>query len=80
LQRRSDDLLNIVEMMLPGTGYACLTRAQKSIDKFRTRLNLGKTETELIALIDNLVYQSNGNWRTGKYDYFQYKSNGICYF
>jgi phosphatidylinositol 4-kinase len=79
VQKRSDDLVNLVEMMKSGTNYACLVNPEKALRKIRKRIHFGTTESELMEVVDNIVGRSNGNWRTEKYDYFQYKSNGICY-
>ena len=79
IRKEMDYVINLVELMLPGTGYSCLIKPKKAVDAMKQRFVQTIGEQEVIQLIDNLVKTAHNNWRTKKYDYFQNYSNGICY-
>lgn len=48
-----------------------------TINKFVERLNGNKSETELVQVVEELIYNSIFNWRTVQYDNFQKFTNDI---
>jgi hypothetical protein len=48
-----------------------------TITKFVERLNGNKSETELVQVVEELIYNSIFNWRTVQYDNFQKFTNDI---
>lgn len=77
VRKHADQLCLLVEMMSPGNNLPCLKDFQRAVDELRARLQLAKTDEKCISFIDSLVYASQENWRTKKYDEFQYLTNGI---
>lgn len=49
-----------------------------TINKFVERLNGNRSETELVQVVEELIYNSIFNWRTVQYDNFQKFTNDIC--
>eukprot|EP01128_Nolandella_sp_AFSM9_P013031 TRINITY_DN990_c0_g1_i2.p1 TRINITY_DN990_c0_g1~~TRINITY_DN990_c0_g1_i2.p1 ORF type:complete len:586 (+),score=119.02 TRINITY_DN990_c0_g1_i2:1391-3148(+) len=79
LRKHHHKILFLVEAMKHcGNGaLACFAAADDALDGLRERFQLDKSEDELIAVVDDLVSQSMGNWSTGVYDRFQTWQNGI---
>ena len=77
VRKHAENLSIILEMMGPGEKLPCLRDFGRAVMEFRERLQLAKTDEKCIAFIDGLVYEAQNNWRTKKYDEFQYLSNGI---
>ena len=47
------------------------------VNGFVGRFYLNKSDYEYHELVDQLIYDSVGNWRTYQYDLFQQLTNGI---
>ena len=47
------------------------------VNRFIERLNINKSEVELVQVVDELIYNSIYNWRTIQYDNFQKFTNDI---
>jgi hypothetical protein len=47
------------------------------VNGFVGRFHLNKSDYEYHELVDQLIYDSVGNWRTYQYDLFQQLTNGI---
>ncbi len=77
LRKHAEDCVLMLEMMLPGERMACLQDSSKAVREFRERFHTTKTDEQCINLVDSLVNNSVGNWRTVKYDSFQRITNGI---
>lgn len=77
LRKHAEECVLMVEMMLPGERMACLQDSAKAVRELRERFHTTKTDEQCINLVDSLVNNSVGNWRTVKYDSFQRITNGI---
>ena len=44
---------------------------------FKERFHFEKSEMDYITVVNDLVKDARGNWRTTQYDYFQKLTNGI---
>ena len=47
------------------------------VNGFIERFHLKNNDEEYYELVDQLIYESVGNWRTYQYDLFQHLTNGI---
>lgn len=77
VRKHANALLMILEAMGENTNLACLQEYQVAVDGLKHRLQLNLTDEKCFIFIEELVYLSLGNWRTMKYDDFQYLTNGI---
>ena len=77
IRKHADALCLLLEMMGPESNLPCLRDYDRAVSDLRERMQLPKTDEKCLAFIDSLVYYSQNNWRTTKYDEFQYLSNGI---
>lgn len=77
VRKYASELTLILEMIGPESNLPCLRDFNKAVMEFKDRLQLTKTDEKCITFVESLVYNSQNNWRTAKYDEFQYLSNGI---
>ena len=77
LRKHANSLLVTLQAMGRASGLSCLLDFDEAVDGFKERLQLGLTDEKAMAYVEGLVYESQNNWRTAKYDDFQYLSNGI---
>ncbi|OMJ81186.1 hypothetical protein SteCoe_18412 [Stentor coeruleus] len=79
LRDNSRELSLLLTMMYPGENLPCFYNKDKAVIEFRERLLLGKNELECTERVEYLIDNAADNWRTNKYDQFQYTSNKILY-
>jgi len=74
-----DRITGLVEMMLQSdTKLPCLVAGgTKVIEDMKQRFVLGYTDRECEEHIAGLIRESVNNWRTMKYDQYQFLTNGI---
>ena len=77
LRKHANTLLVTLQAMGRASGLSCLQDFDEAVDGFKDRLQLGLTDEKSMVYVEGLVYESQNNWRTAKYDDFQYLSNGI---
>jgi len=77
IRRHYDKIRLLIEMLLPGTQLGCFFRREAVIKELEERLKLELSTRDCVAFAIDLIRQSTGNWRTEKYDSFQYYFNGI---
>jgi len=78
-RKYSDRIIGLVEMMIQsGTKLPCLV-GHRVLEDLKDRFVLGFTERECEDHINNLITQSANNWRTQKYDQYQFVTNGILH-
>ena len=72
-------LCKIIEIMSHGSTMPCFDKkdVKKIIDNFRERFFESKSDEEIIKIVDDLIYKSNDNFWTNKYDLFQQVTNNI---
>lgn len=72
----TEQLVDIVRPML-GSGLPCFK--PETMDHFRDRFVLDKSETEAADFMRDLIKKSRGSYSTKGYDQFQLMTNGIPY-
>ena len=77
LRKHANELLVTLKAMGRSGGLSCLQDFDAAVEGVKDRLQLGLTDEKCMVFVDQLVYESQNNWRTAKYDDFQYLSNGI---
>lgn len=77
LRKHSNELIVALEAMGKYSGLSCLTDFDLALNGFKERMQLNLTDEKCLLHIEALVYESQNNWRTLKYDDFQYLTNGI---
>lgn len=77
LRKHADELLLILKMMGPENNLPCLREFDRAENELRKRLKLAYTDEKCFQFIEDLVNAAQNNWRTLKYDDFQYLTNGI---
>ena len=77
MRKHANALIMVLEAMGNTCILGCLQNYDLALEGFRERLQLNLTDAKCMTYIDDLIYQSLGNWRTSKYDDFQYLTNGI---
>ena len=72
-------LCKIIEIMSHGSTMPCFDKkdVKKIIDCFRERFHEMKNEDEIKKIVDEMIYKSNDNFWTNKYDLFQQVTNNI---
>lgn len=76
--KRMDEIINLVEMLLPGTNYPCFEGdGRNTVIMLRERFRKRLSEVEYAKWCRQLVDDSIDNWRTRQYDNFQRITNGI---
>ena len=78
-KKHVETFVKIVEIMSHGSKMPCFDK--KDIDvviqKLRERFYEKESDRNFPKIVDDLVYKSNDNFWTNKYDYFQKVTNGI---
>jgi phosphatidylinositol 4-kinase len=77
VRKHANALVMILEAIGENSNLPCLADFQVALDGFKNRLQLNLTDEKCLLFIDELVAASLANWRTMKYDDFQYLTNGI---
>jgi phosphatidylinositol 4-kinase len=77
VRKHVNNFMVTVSAMGADSGMECLGNFEEAVEGIKDRLQLGLTDEKCMAFIEDLVYQSTNNWRTDKYDDFQYLTNGI---
>ncbi|KAI9668133.1 MAG: phosphatidylinositol-4- kinase [Bathelium mastoideum] len=75
-RQHAEKLIQVVVVMLD-SGLPCFK--PETIDRFRERFVLEKTEREAAEFMKELCRKSYGDYSTRVYDQFQYMTNGIPY-
>ena len=74
LQENAEKIIILVEMMLNGqSDLPCFIGGRNLIKELKERLFPGMRRLSAVDAqqhVDNLIYQSNNNWRTNCYDKF----------
>ena len=72
-------LCKIIEIMSHGSTMPCFDKkdVKKIIDCFRERFYEKKNDEEIKKIVDEMIYKSNDNFWTNKYDLFQQVTNNI---
>ena len=72
-------LCKIIEIMSHGSTMPCFDKkdVKKIIDFFRERFHEMKNVDEIKKIVDEMIYKSNDNFWTNKYDLFQQVTNNI---
>ena len=79
LRKHQDSLVKIIEITSFTTGIQCFKDTNQNsilINSFKDRFLFGKSEKELISIVDKWIENSYNNWRTTYYDKYQYYTNG----
>lgn len=79
LRKHQESLVKIVEITSSISGINCFKDSYQNtilINTFKERFLFGKTEKELITIVDKWIEHSYNNWRTNYYDKYQYYTNG----
>ena len=78
-KKHVDIFIKIVEIMSHGSKMPCFDKKDIKIiiQKLRERFYEKESDRNFPKIIDELVYKSNDNFWTNKYDYFQKVTNGI---
>lgn len=80
VRKYADRIIGLVEMISQtDCKLPCLTGGKKVIEELRERFALGLTDKEIEDHLHGLIDQSINNWRTQKYDQYQYITNGILF-
>jgi len=80
VRKFSDRIIGLVEMMLQTDAkLPCFVGGPKILDDLKDRFVLGQTDKEVDDHINSLLNQSINNWRTQKYDQYQFLTNGILH-
>lgn len=84
LQEHADKIIILVEMMMLGQkDLPCFQDGEQTVSKLKERFFPTKkmmTETEAKRYTEDLILQSENNWRTNLYDKVQYCCQGIVWF
>jgi len=79
IRKYYDRITGLVELMLQtATKLPCLV-GPRVLEELKERFVLGFTDRECEEHVKNLITQSANNWRTQKYDQYQFLTNGILY-
>mmetsp|Transcript_3344 Transcript_3344/g.10191 ORF Transcript_3344/g.10191 Transcript_3344/m.10191 type:complete len:766 (+) Transcript_3344:232-2529(+) len=76
-RKHHDIFMTLVEIMVDGTRMPCMKGGKSLVVALRKRFFLGIPEKEATSKINALIDESCNNWRTDKYDKYQYMTNGI---
>ena len=79
MKRHIDEIIVPIEIMYQNSKMPCFRGGQNIFSEIRERFSTkyNVTDTEFQEIVDKLVYNSYGSWRTTQYDRFQRYSNGI---
>lgn len=77
IRKHDKELILILQMMGPGNNLPCLVEFDRAKSEMIERLQLNLPDEKCFQFIEDLVYAAQNNWRTLKYDDFQYLTNGI---
>jgi len=78
LRNHCDRFALLIEGLLPGHKMGCFARREATVRELIDRLHLELDENNVIEKIVNVIIKdSMGNWRTESYDNYQYYVNGI---
>lgn len=77
LRKHSDQLISLLEVLLPNSNLPCFYAGEASLLSFKERLHLSLTDQQIDVLIDRLMTTSALNVFTRLYDNYQYYTNGI---
>lgn len=76
LRKHVDEICTIVDMMSRDSDLPCFQQFNMTV--FRDRFKAGFSDEKMRDYCEELINQSNRNWRTIQYDYFQYLTNQIA--
>ena len=78
-KKHVETFVKIVEIMSHGSKMPCFDKKDINIviQKLRERFYEKESDRNFPKIVDELVYKSNDNFWTNKYDYFQKVTNGI---
>jgi phosphatidylinositol 4-kinase len=80
VRKYADRIIGLVEMILQtDCKLPCLVGGPRVVEELKERFVLSYTDRELEDHINSLINQSINNWRTEKYDQYQYLTNGILH-
>jgi len=80
VRKYADRIIGLVEMILQtDCKLPCLIGGPRVVEELKERFVLSCTDRELEDHINSLINQSINNWRTEKYDQYQYLTNGILH-
>jgi phosphatidylinositol 4-kinase B len=77
LRKHSDQLISLLEALLPNSTLPCFYAGEAALVNFKERLHLSLTDQQVDLLIDRLMTTSTLNVFTRLYDNYQYYTNGI---
>jgi len=77
LRKHSDQLISLLEALLPNSSLPCFYAGEAAMLNFKERLHLSLTDQQIDVLIDRLITTSALNVFTRLYDNYQYYTNGI---
>uniref|UniRef100_A0A6B2KZI4 1-phosphatidylinositol 4-kinase n=1 Tax=Arcella intermedia TaxID=1963864 RepID=A0A6B2KZI4_9EUKA len=77
-RKHSDKIIGLVEMMMQtATKLPCFVGGPRVLDELKERFVLSLTDRQIEDHVEALLKESVNNWRTMKYDQYQYLTNGI---
>lgn len=78
-KKHVESFVKIVEIMSNGATMPCFDNKdlKQVIQKFRERFFELNNDSEFTKIVEDLIYKSQDNFWTNKYDYFQKVTNGI---
>ncbi|XP_049849622.1 phosphatidylinositol 4-kinase-like [Schistocerca gregaria] len=82
LRKYADRIIQMVEIMFMCGNtqkLPCSIGGYQAIESLAQRFMRNFSDQECICQLENLIFLSYGNWRTKRYDNFQWYSNGIFY-
>jgi len=73
---------HVKEILLPleiaqNCSFPCFSGSKSGIIEIENKINRFKTEIDSIKIVEDLIEQSENNWRTVQYDNFQKITNNI---
>jgi phosphatidylinositol 4-kinase B len=77
LRKHSDQLISLLEALLPNSSLPCFYAGEAAMLNFKERLHLSLTDQQIDVLIDRLMTTSALNVFTRLYDNYQYYTNGV---
>lgn len=80
VRKYADKIVLLVEMSYcENSPLSCFAAGPTAMDALRRRFMLGLTEDDCVKYVEGLISSSLNNWKTRKYDAYQYYTNGILY-
>eukprot|EP01118_Nematostelium_gracile_P016917 TRINITY_DN70_c0_g1_i1.p1 TRINITY_DN70_c0_g1~~TRINITY_DN70_c0_g1_i1.p1 ORF type:complete len:606 (+),score=122.79 TRINITY_DN70_c0_g1_i1:111-1928(+) len=77
VRREWKKIILMVDMMLPAYKMGCFAGREQTVRQLYDRFQLQLNDQQVQQFVDQLISESIGNWRTEKYDAYQYFRNGI---